>query len=103
MRVNMHEPPARAFAELSTEMGKSRFAASAVALNGYECSGCGCRFPETRDAERPDTRRITTTGKDSHYKENSLGTFAQREAGRKPGTRTPDSLFFDVVASCGDV
>jgi len=44
--MNAHEPPARVFAELST--GNHHFAVSAVALNGYECSGCGCRFPETR-------------------------------------------------------
>src|SRR3984893_18413136 len=46
--MNTHEPPARAIAELTAEINKPRFAASAVALNGYECSGCGCRFPETR-------------------------------------------------------
>ena len=59
--MNAHEPPARAFAELSTEMGTPRFAASAVALNGYECSGCGCRFPETRAPEGrtpAETRRL---------------------------------------------
>jgi len=34
-------------AALTMEMNKPGIAAS-VALSGYECSGCGCRFPETR-------------------------------------------------------
>jgi hypothetical protein len=58
--MNAHEPPARVFAELSTEMG-NHFAASAVTLNGYECSGCGCRFPETRAPKGrtpEETRRL---------------------------------------------
>jgi hypothetical protein len=41
------EVPSKAIAELTVEMNKPRIAAS-VALSGYECSGCGCRFPETR-------------------------------------------------------
>lgn len=46
--MNVQEPAARAIAELTTEMGKPRFAASARALTGYACTGCGSRFPESR-------------------------------------------------------
>ena len=30
------------------EMTKPRATASVLAFTGYECSRCGCRFPETR-------------------------------------------------------
>jgi hypothetical protein len=43
-----HELPTKEIAALTGEMGRPRFAASALTLTGYECSGCGCRFPETR-------------------------------------------------------
>jgi hypothetical protein len=56
-----HELPTKEIAALSVEMGKPRFAASALALTGYECSGCGCRFPETRAPKGrtpEETRRL---------------------------------------------
>jgi hypothetical protein len=46
--LKVDEPSAKAIAALTIEMNKPRIAASALALNAYECSGCGCRFPETR-------------------------------------------------------
>jgi hypothetical protein len=46
--LKVDEPSARAIAALTIEMNKPRVAASALALNAYQCSGCGCRFPETR-------------------------------------------------------
>ena len=46
--LKSHEVPTKAIAELTTEMGKSRFAASALALKGYVCSRCGCQFPESQ-------------------------------------------------------
>jgi hypothetical protein len=33
---------------MQREMSKPRAAASTFMLIGYECSRCGCRFPETR-------------------------------------------------------
>jgi hypothetical protein len=46
--LKAHEPSATALAALTIEMNKPRIAASALALNAYQCIGCGCRFPETR-------------------------------------------------------
>src|ERR1700682_5879829 len=43
-----HEVPTKAIAELTIEMGKPRFAASAFALTGYACNRCGCQFPESQ-------------------------------------------------------
>ncbi len=37
-----------AIAEMKQELAKPRATASSFMLIGYECSGCGCRFPETR-------------------------------------------------------
>jgi len=45
--LKAREPSAKVIAALTVEMNKPRIAAS-VALSGYECSGCGCKFPETR-------------------------------------------------------
>jgi hypothetical protein len=46
--LKTHEIPTKEIAEVTAEMGKPRFAASARALKGYACSKCGCQFPETR-------------------------------------------------------
>ena len=46
--LKSHEVPTKAIEELTTEMDKPRFAASALALTGYACSRCGCQFPESR-------------------------------------------------------
>jgi hypothetical protein len=46
--LKVHEPSAGAIAAVTMVMSKPRIAASVLALNAYQCSGCGCRFPETR-------------------------------------------------------
>ena len=48
MQHERPRPPARAFAAPTVEMDKPGIAASVLACTGYECSGCGCRVPETR-------------------------------------------------------
>jgi hypothetical protein len=70
--LKVHEPSARAIAALTIEMNKPRIAASAAALNAYECSACGCRFPETR-APKGRTLQETRLLEKIH---------AQREFGR---------------------
>lgn len=41
-------PSAKEIAKLTAEMAMPRATASVLALMGYECSRCGCRFPESR-------------------------------------------------------
>jgi hypothetical protein len=48
-----HGLPAKEIAAPTAEMGKPRFAVSALALKGYECAECGCSFPETRAPKGP--------------------------------------------------
>src|ERR1700686_5456889 len=43
-----HELPTKEITEMTGEMGRPRFAASALALTGYACSRCGCQFPESQ-------------------------------------------------------
>jgi hypothetical protein len=74
--LKAHEVPTTELAALTAEMNKPRIAA-ALALNAYECSGCGCRFPETRAPK--GTRGNTAVGKDSCTKR--VRSTRLREAG----------------------
>ena len=59
--LKSHEMPTKAIAELTIEMGKPRFAASALALTGYVCSRCGCRLRESQPPKgrtAVDSRRL---------------------------------------------
>jgi hypothetical protein len=50
-----------AIEEVTIEMNKPRITASALGLTGYECTRCGCRFPETRPPKgrtQAETRRL---------------------------------------------
>jgi hypothetical protein len=62
--MTKQKPTSIEIAEVKLEMDKPRIAASALGLTGYECSGCGCRFPETRAPMGRESAN-TPTGKDS--------------------------------------
>lgn len=59
--MTKQKPTLIEIAELKLKMDKPRIAASAFGLTGYECSRCGCRFPETRAPKgrtKAETRRL---------------------------------------------
>ena len=57
------------------------------ALIGYDYSGCGCRFSETRAPARPDASGKAATGKGFMSEENLRDTFAGNADGRSGDSR----------------